>query len=61
MQIRRFQKKKNGMYTVFLEDGNHYDFSEEVILKYELLIKKRITPAKLEIFYKKIGSGKDTI
>ena len=49
MQIRRFQKKKNGMYTVFLEDGNHYDFSEEVILKYELLIKKEITPAKLEI------------
>lgn len=40
MKILKYEKKKNGMYQVFFDDGNNADIHEEIILKYGLLIKK---------------------
>ena len=40
MKILKYEKKKNGMYQVFFDNGNDIDISEEIILKYGLLLKK---------------------
>ena len=40
MKILKYEKKKNGMYQVFFDNGNDIDISEEIILKYDLLLKK---------------------
>ena len=42
MKILRYEKKKNGMYQVFFDNGNNIDVHEEIILKYNLLIKKEV-------------------
>ena len=42
MQINKFIKKKNGMYNVLLEDGTNLIAHEELILKYGLLLSKKI-------------------
>ena len=42
MKINKINKKKNGMYTVTLEDNNKITVHEDLILKYDLLIKKEI-------------------
>ncbi len=40
MKILKYEKKKNGMYQVFFDNGNNIDLHEQIILKYDLLIKK---------------------
>ena len=40
MKILKYEKKKNGMYQVFFDNDNNIDISEEIILKYNLLLKK---------------------
>ena len=42
MNILKYKKGKKGIYIVSLEDGIELSLYEEVILKYELLIKKEI-------------------
>lgn len=42
MKILKYEKKKNGMYQVFFDNDNNIDISEEIILKYNLLLKKDI-------------------
>jgi len=42
MKIIKYKKAKNGKYSVFLDDGREFLFYEEVILKYDLLLKKEI-------------------
>ena len=42
MKIIKYSKCGNNKYKVFLEDGTNIILHEEVILKYELLIKKNI-------------------
>lgn len=42
MKINKFTKKKNGMYNILFEDGTSILAHEDIILKYELLIKKEI-------------------
>ena len=42
MKILKYEKKKNGMYQVFFDNDNDIDISEEIILKYNLLLKKDI-------------------
>lgn len=42
MKILRYEKKRNGMYQVFFDNGNDVDIHEEIILKYQLLLKKEI-------------------
>ena len=43
MQINKFVKKKNDMYNIVLEDGTVLVAHQNLILKYDLLIKKSIT------------------
>lgn len=40
MKIIKFQKKKSNIYTLYLEDNSKVDIPEEVIFKYDLLLKK---------------------
>ena len=42
MQINKFTKGKNGMYTVTLEDKTKLSIHEDLILKYNLLITKEL-------------------
>ena len=48
MKIIKYKKGKNGKYSVFLDDGREFLFYEEVILKYNLLIKKEVLEKDLE-------------
>ena len=43
MKIVKYKKRSNGKYSVYLDDGREFIFYEEVILKYELLLKKEIS------------------
>ena len=49
MKIVKYEKKKNGIYQIFLDDGNNVDLHEEVILKHELLIRKETNTNLLNI------------
>ena len=42
MIIIKYKKQNNGSYNIYLEDGRILSLYEEVILKYELLLKKYI-------------------
>ena len=48
MKITKYEKKKNGMYCVFFEDGNNVDIHEEIILKYNLLVKKEASNSLID-------------
>ena len=41
-KIVKYKKGSKGKYKVYLEDGRELSFYEEVILKYQLLLKKEI-------------------
>ena len=41
-KILKYKKGSKGKYKVILEDGRELSFYEEVILKYQLLLKKEI-------------------
>lgn len=47
MKIEKLKKRPNGLYTIYLDNFNSYDFYEEIILKYELLITKTIEEDEL--------------
>ena len=49
MQINKFTKGRNGMYTVTLEDSTKLTIHEDLILKHNLLITKEITDNEKEI------------
>lgn len=49
MQINKFTKGRNGMYTIILEDKNKLTIHEDLILKYNLLITKNISDSEKEI------------
>ncbi len=42
MKIERFKKLKNGQYEIVLNEGN-YTLHEDLILKYDLLLKREVT------------------
>lgn len=48
MKIIKYEKRKNGMYQVFFDNGNDVDLHENIILNHNLLIKKQTTPSELE-------------
>lgn len=52
MKIEKFIKSKNGMYILSLEDNNKIKIHEDLILKYELLLAKKIDDKLLEIIKK---------
>ena len=43
MKIKNYTRQKNGQYKIRLEDDSYILLHEELILKYELLIKKEIS------------------
>lgn len=43
MKINKFTKQKNGMYNITFENGTTLQAHEDIILKYELLIKKEVS------------------
>ncbi len=47
MYVEKYKKKKNNQYTVTFSNHKQMDLYEEVILKYELLLKKEIDAQKL--------------
>ena len=47
MKILKYEKKKNGMYQVFFDDGNNVDLHEQIILKNDLLIKKEASSKEI--------------
>ncbi len=46
LEIKKLKRNKNGSYTLFLENGEELTAYEEVILKYELLLSKKIDAQK---------------
>lgn len=48
MKILKYKKKRNGQYEIELESGTSMVLYEEVILKYELLLKKSIDQKMLD-------------
>lgn len=42
MKILKYKKKRNGQYELQLESGEELTLYEEVILKFELLLKRRV-------------------
>lgn len=47
MQITKYKKQSNGKYKVILDNNEELLLYEDVILKYELLLKKEITRADI--------------
>lgn len=47
MKIIKYQKKKQGRYIIELEGGEEIETYEDLILKYDLLLKKEISPKLL--------------
>jgi len=45
MLIKKYKKLSNGQYKLFLDDESEICLYEDVILKYNFLIDKKITPA----------------
>ena len=52
MKIEKFTKNKNGMYILVLDNGNKIKVHEDLILKYELLLSKKINEELLEAIQK---------
>ena len=48
MKIIKYRKGSKGLYKVELEDGRVLSLYEEVILKYELLLKREVYLEELE-------------
>ena len=48
MKIIKYEKKSNGNYLIYLDDGRKIKLNEDVILKYKLLYKKEIDEFLLE-------------
>ena len=48
MEIIKYEKKHNGNYLIYLDDGRKIKLNEDVILKHKLLYKKEIDEILLE-------------
>ncbi len=48
MKITKYEKKKNGIYQVYFDNGNNVDLYENIILNYNLLIKKEVSVEQLD-------------
>lgn len=52
MKIEKFKKSKNGMYVLVLEDNSKIKIHENLILKYELLLSRKIDSELLQTIQK---------
>lgn len=48
MKIISYQKKKNNLYEITLSNNEKYSLYDDVILKYELLLKKEVNDKELK-------------
>ena len=48
MKIIKYKKGSRGLYKVELEDGRSLSLYEEVILKFNLLLKKEVLESELD-------------
>ena len=48
MKIEKYKKQKNGMYEIFFDNYDNVLIHEEIILKYDLLLKKEINDKDLD-------------
>ncbi len=48
MEIIKYEKKSNGNYLIYLDDGRKIKLNEDIILKHKLLYKKEIDEFFLE-------------
>lgn len=48
MEIKNFKKLRGNVYEIELDDFRKFKLYDDIILKYELLIEKRLTKKKLE-------------
>ena len=48
MKVICYKKKQNNLYEITLSNNEVYSLYDDVILKYELLLKKEITPLELQ-------------
>lgn len=48
MEIIKYEKKSNGNYQIYLDDGRKIKINEDIILKHKLLYKKEIDEFLLE-------------
>ena len=48
MKIIKYEKKHNGNYLIYLDDGRKIKLNEDVILKHKLLYKKEIDDVLLD-------------
>lgn len=48
MKIVKYQKLKQNKYQVIFDDDSKYDFYDDLILKYGLLIKKELSKSELD-------------
>lgn len=53
MKILKYKKERNGKYLVTMDDGRDFLFYEEVILQFDLLLKKEILEKDLSIIQDK--------
>lgn len=51
MKVVKYKKGKNGKYSVYLDDGRELSLYEDIILKYELLLKKDIDNKMIDSIY----------
>ena len=56
MQILKWKKEKKNLYTAFLNNHSEISIYEELVLKYDLLLKKNISDKELEKIKKKLNS-----
>ena len=52
MKIVKYTKLKKNKYNILFDDDSAYDFYDDVILKYGLLLKKELTKEELESLIK---------
>lgn len=48
MKISKYKKNRQGKYVVYLDDGRELILYEEVILKFDLLLKKEVLDSQIE-------------
>ena len=52
MQILKWKKKKKNIYTAFFSDHQEISIFEDLVLKYDLLLKKNISDKEVEMIKK---------
>ena len=47
MEVKTYKKIRNNLYEITLSNGEKFKLYDDIILKYELLIERKVTDKKL--------------